>query len=159
MLPFLATPANVRRIDMKRLISRVVRIAVLASLVLPASAAAQQSKVEQELLQIERDWCTADLKVDKAMMGRILADDASLIGRNGQLETKAQAIAAMDQGVTTTCELDMMKVRVYGDAAVVTGRSTVKGKLFNGQSMWTDTFIRKDGRWQCVASQSSEIKK
>jgi hypothetical protein len=55
-----------------------------------------------------------------------------------------------------------MKVRVYGDAAVVTGlgtRSGVnKGAAFKDrQFLWTDTFIRKDGRWQCVATQGTLV--
>jgi ketosteroid isomerase-like protein len=56
---------------------------------------------------------------------------------------------------------DDMKVRIYGDAAVVTGRNTTKetlnGKDTSGQERWTDTWIKKAGRWQCVATHSSNI--
>ena len=56
-----------------------------------------------------------------------------------------------------------MKVRVYGDAAVVLGRNTVKeqykGKDISGQSRFTDTWVKKDGRWQCVATAGSKITK
>ena len=53
-----------------------------------------------------------------------------------------------------------MKVRIYGDAAVVTGIVTrtgaYKGVPFKDrQHLFTDTFVRRDGRWQCVASQGT----
>jgi hypothetical protein len=51
-----------------------------------------------------------------------------------------------------------MKVRDYGDAAIVVGRATVKSAQFNGQFIFTDTYIRRNGHWQVVASQSTEIK-
>jgi len=63
--------------------------------------------------------------------------------------------------VVTSCVHHEMKVRVYGDAAVVTGRSTVKetykGKDFVPYLRWTDTWVRSAGVWQCVAGHSSEI--
>jgi hypothetical protein len=54
-----------------------------------------------------------------------------------------------------------VKARVYGNAAVVTGLATrsgtYKGATFDQQYLWTDTFVMKDGRWQCAASQSTLI--
>jgi len=56
---------------------------------------------------------------------------------------------------------DEMKARVYGDAAVVTYRwtskETFKGQDISGQSRWTDTWVKRAGRWQCVASHGSRI--
>jgi uncharacterized protein DUF4440 len=60
--------------------------------------------------------------------------------------------------MTTVCDEDKMKVRDYGDAAIVVGRATVKSAQFNGQFIFTDTYIRRNGHWQVVASQSTEIK-
>jgi ketosteroid isomerase-like protein len=54
-----------------------------------------------------------------------------------------------------------MKVRVYGDAAVVTGRDIIKetheGKEISRQERWTDTWVKRAGHWQCVAGHTSEI--
>jgi ketosteroid isomerase-like protein len=56
---------------------------------------------------------------------------------------------------------DDYNVKVIGDAAIVTGRSTVKGtrdgKDWNGQERWTDMFVRRNGRWQAVATHASRI--
>jgi ketosteroid isomerase-like protein len=64
---------------------------------------------------------------------------------------KAQSVSA-----------DELKVRVFGNAAVVTGRDTLKGaqykgKDLSGQYRFTDVFVQRDGRWQAVASHSSKI--
>jgi hypothetical protein len=53
----------------------------------------------------------------------------------------------------------MMQVRVYGDAAVVVGRTAWQSAVGKGQYRYTDMYIRRDGRWICVASQATDIKK
>ena len=127
-------------------------------------ATAQQNSAEQQLVQLERDWCTAQLKKDAGLLGRILADDYTGVGRLGKKRTKAEELTELTDktSTTTSCVDNDVKVRVYGDAAVVTGRAsragTEKGSAFKDREfLWTDTFIKKDGRWQCVASQSTSI--
>jgi len=123
----------------------------------------ETGKVEQELIKIETDWGEAGLKNDFAFMDKILADDFTEATPEGYFITKAQLLAQMKSGefVATSWVQDDIKVRVYGDAAVVTGRTTTKaqykGKDVSGQYLWTDTFIKRDGRWQCVATHGSEI--
>ena len=123
----------------------------------------QQSKVEQELIQIERDWCAATVKKDATALARILADDYTSVGSRGTTSTKADELANLKGADSTTnCVDSNIKVRIYGDAAVVTGlgtrSGTSKGVTFKDrQILWTDTFIRKDGRWQCVATQGTVV--
>jgi len=56
-----------------------------------------------------------------------------------------------------------MKLRIYGDAAVVTGRDAIKeqykGEYVSSQNRWTHIWIKLAGRWQCVAAHSLEIPK
>jgi ketosteroid isomerase-like protein len=60
----------------------------------------------------------------------------------------------------TSCVDDDVKVRVYGDTAVVMGRGRRSG-MFKGapfkdrEITYTDVFVRRNGRWQCVASQGT----
>jgi ketosteroid isomerase-like protein len=80
----------------------------------------------------------------------------------GMMETKGEMLADLNDKTSTltVCVDNNIKVRIYGDAAVVTGlghrSGTYKGAAFQDrQSLWTDTFVQKDGRWQCVATQST----
>lgn len=124
---------------------------------------AQQSKDEQALLQIERDWCAASVSRDDKVLSRILADDYVGVSSRGVSSTKAGELAALKTpDPAASCSLKNVQARVYGDAAVVTGLS-VRAGTYSGvpykdrQIMWTDTFVRRDGRWQCVASHGTLI--
>ena len=115
-------------------------------------------------MQIERDWCAATVKKDAAMLGRILADEYTGVGHRGTTATKAQELAYFKsaESAVASCLDANVKVRIYGDVAVVTGTGnrsgTYKGVPFKDrQILWTDTFVRRDGRWLCVASQGTLV--
>lgn len=117
------------------------------------------------LLYMENDWNEAARKKDAAWFERNLADDATEVAsRTAALQTKAEAIASMktDRSVLESLELSEPSVRVDGNAAVVTGVNRVRGrdeqgKPFDRRVRFTDTFIKRDGRWQVWASQGTII--
>ena len=61
----------------------------------------------------------------------------------------------------TSNELSDMKVRVYGNTAVITGKAdvagTMAGKDTKGQIMFTRVYVKKDGQWQSVAFQQTRV--
>ena len=147
-----------------KLLSLVASIFILVVAGVGTDGALAQGKPEQELLQIENDWCTADLKQDAAILGRILTGDFTGVDSRGTTDTKESYLASYKDktSTTTACANSNMKVRVFGDAAVVTGTvtssGTRKGVAFKDrQILFTDTFVRRDGRWQCVASQGTLV--
>lgn len=122
------------------------------------------ASVEQELITLERRWNDSWVKRDPAFLDRILADDYIGTRSDGSVYSKAQEIADMkySENVVAHIKSDDFMVRVYGDAAVVAFRFTTKeqnkeGKDISGQYRTTDTWVQRAGRWQCVASQGSEI--
>lgn len=131
----------------------------------PPPPAAKGAAAEQELIKLEKEWADAVVKVNLTALGRILADDFAGTDPDGMLWTKTKSLDVLKSGEdkVSAASLDDLKVRVYGDAAVVTGRSTVKevyqGRDVSGQYRFTDTFVKRDGRWQCVATQSTKIVK
>jgi ketosteroid isomerase-like protein len=124
----------------------------------------ETASVEQELITLEKRWNDSWVKRDPAFLDRILADDYIGTRSDGSVFSKAQEIADMtySENVVAYIESDDFKVRVYGDAAVVAFRFTTKeqnkeGKDIGGQYRTTDTWVKRAGRWQCVASHGSEI--
>ena len=119
-------------------------------------------QVEQALMKMERNWTDAALKKDTATLDKILADDWVGLGPAGSL-TKAQLLADLKSGdlKLESETLGEMKVRVFGDTAVVTGsddeKSSYKGKDSSGHHVWTDVFVKRQGHWQAVASQDTRM--
>ena len=123
------------------------------------------AKLEQALMQMERDWSAAYLSHDTAVVARILADDYLGTDGRGVMTDKAQEIEdarAADANRKVLSEfIDDMKVRLYGDTAIVNGRTTEKleinGKELIIQYRRTDVFVKRNGRWQCVSFHGSRI--
>ena len=113
------------------------------------------ASVAATLRQMEHDWSQAGLKRDSKTMDRILADDWISVDFRGKRVTKAQAMAELESAKTPpqAIELGEMKVRVFGNAAIVTGADR------SGDFVWTDVFVKRNGRWQAVASQSAKVEK
>jgi len=108
------------------------------------------------------DRAAAVVKGDVARLEKETSDDYTFINLNGQLSGKAQMDAIKSGTIKLTSnELSDLKVRVYGDTAVVTGRSDAKGTIGGGPSrgpvMFTRVYVKKDGRWQSVAFQQTPI--
>ena len=127
-------------------------------------AKTQTGSAEQELMKLENQWINAVVKADVAVLDQILADDYTWTGPEGNVITKAEILAFLKspEGTgLTSAVIDEMKVRVYGDAAVVLGRSTEKGQskgtAFTDHSAWTDFWIKQAGRWRVVAEHVSAM--
>ncbi len=126
----------------------------------------KRSKVEAELMQLERDIGEANIKREKAFFERIEADEFIFTDSGGGLTTKAEDVTSLDKPPgeikLITYLVDEMKVYVYGKTAVVFGRVTTtsrgKDREIIGKSRFTDTFVQRDGRWQLVAGHSSRIR-
>ncbi|HXD34746.1 MAG TPA: nuclear transport factor 2 family protein [Pyrinomonadaceae bacterium] len=128
------------------------------------------NKVEQKLMQLEKDWSAAYLKHDTATIEQILADEFVGIDGRGVMTDKAQeledasapkpgepepAFMILDDTITD------MKVRVYGSVSIVNGRSVekvkIRGKEANIEYRRTTVWVKRQGRWQCVSFHGSRI--
>ena len=143
-------------------------------LLLPAWSQAQGDKkgekkagggVEQALLDMERKWTAAGLKSDPAPIAEILADSWSAVSTDGMMISRAQSLDNTKKSKLTRSEVSEMKVSmINADTAVVTGvwsgaGTDEKGQKFDRSERWTDVFANQGGKWKCVASQSTVIKK
>lgn len=121
----------------------------------------KQNNVEQELKRLENEWLDSYLRGDKQRFDRIVADDFTRTDESGKFATKAEEkalVQAAPASVNASLTNENMLARVYENAAIVTGLivSKVQGGL-NFQSRFTDTFVKRNGRWQVVARHYSRI--
>jgi ketosteroid isomerase-like protein len=125
-----------------------------------------QTSSQNEVLQFERDACKAFLDADSAALERVLAPDFTLTLSNGEVSTRADEINELRSGKIhyDVFENYDMVARVYdGNVAVVLGKTRVKGtadgKPFDRVVQFTDTLIKRDGRWQLAAGHVSGLEK
>jgi hypothetical protein len=118
---------------------------------------------EQILIQSERELSNAIVKKDIAVMGRLIADDFTGVENSGQITNKFQVINEISTGENTvqTDSRTDLKVRIFGNTAIVTGRlrtiGSRKERNYNHQSTFTDTWINRNGEWQIVNYQATPI--
>jgi ketosteroid isomerase-like protein len=150
---------------MKRL---VVFFSVLASVGFLLTSAGDlkargdDAMIQQKLMQLERDWANAEATNDAATIARIEADDYTYVLGNLNGSKQSDLEDAKMHAFTGTAELTEMKVRVLGDAAIVTGKATLrnatyKGKDVSGDYLFMDVFSNQDGQWKVVASHAHHV--
>jgi ketosteroid isomerase-like protein len=129
----------------------------------PTATAGNVSSVKDTVIQIEHEWGDALIKADVAAFSRCIADDWILTYSDGTLVTKPMALADLKEGELKieSFRLDDVSVRVYSDAAIVIGKITEKSsfrdKDTSGKRRFTDVFVKRDGRWQAVASHECDV--
>jgi ketosteroid isomerase-like protein len=119
--------------------------------------------IHKEIEALEERWRSAIISNNVSEMDHLLADDYIGISANGTVETKAQALAARKAGTVRITMLDLndLKVRVYGDTAVVTSKADLAGT--NGQSdisgnyRYTRVYNKRLGQWKIVSFEASRM--
>ena len=119
-------------------------------------------KDELLLAELQQALAKARVSADRATIERIIAHDWRSTGPDGQVRDRAGVLAdVFETGLHRIhrVEIDDVNVRLFGDAAVVTGRThgvgEVEGSTYDVVIRFTDTFVRRQGRWQAVASHAS----
>jgi len=139
---------------------------IVLSVVLTFRLSFAQTPAQQEVLKFERDACKAFLDADVSALERVLTPDFTLTLSSGVVSTRADEINELQSKKVhyDAFENYDMLARLYGnDTAVVLGKTRVKGtadgKPFDRIVQFTDTLIKRDGRWQLAAGHVSRIEK
>ena len=114
--------------------------------------------LEEHLKGLVRQWDEAIVKRDTATLDRLLASEFKFVGGWNKAEyldsIKTQAADAVTSAVSTDLE-----VLFYGSTAVVTGVDTIsgqnKGQPYTAKWLYTDVWVKRAGRWQCVRTHAS----
>ena len=153
---------------MERIVRRkgmAIMVAIMAAAMLTGVGTAQEQKKEtrqkssttQELIDLENEWVAALAKADTAALDGMLAD-TYVDAEGNQRSDKKGVLAALKSGELKIASIKLSEMHVYdyGDAAVVTGigeqAGNFKGQALAGKVFFTDTFVRRNGKWRAVAS-------
>lgn len=147
-----------------------MRVLIVMMLLVVASSfssygQATTANAEKEILELNRAWAEAVTKGDAATLEKIFSDDVIVTAGNGNLRNKAEEIKDATAGTdpdfawikpfTTENE----RVRVYNDAAVVTGlvkwAFKYKGQEVNQERRYSHFYVKDKGQWRIVAQQVS----
>src|SRR5262249_31110970 len=148
--------------------------AIAAVAVVPARSGEDwAARAEREVRGLEAQLGRAVVAGDRAFFERVLADEFTHTSHAGTFKSRAQWMAENKfedlrgprrPGRTTyeAMEVDDLAVRLYGDTAVVTGRTSPKGRNAQGEPIrgryrFLRVWVHRDGRWQVVAFQGTRI--
>ncbi|MGH9321036.1 MAG: nuclear transport factor 2 family protein [Vicinamibacteria bacterium] len=134
----------------------------MAALLVSQPGAASE-EATKELLAIEHGLANAWVSKDRVFIAGVLADEWAVVDAAGDVRTKQEVLKEFDSGDLRldAAKVENVEVRQFGDVAVVRGRSNSTG-AYKGVSMtvalrFTDVFVKKDGRWLCIASHATQL--
>ena len=121
--------------------------------------------MEDELAKVEAEFANAIVKNSPEEIRQFVSDDWIIINADGGIIDRQRFLEVIKSGTLTheMMESDDIRVRVYGDSAVVSAITRSKGKFmgqeFTTHERSTDVFVRRDGRWRCVLTQLTGLTK
>jgi ketosteroid isomerase-like protein len=132
-----------------------------------ATKPGKKMSVEAAIKDNENKWEAAIASHDISFIQSVVADDFMGVYTDGKIQNKSAVIAQSkkDKDTYKSAKNEKLSVRTYGpNVAVVIGTSREKGTGKDGQAFdrtyrFTDTWVDRNGQWQCVAGQVMLVKK
>ena len=134
-------------------------IVFLAASVYPA----ERLSDEEQILKLEDDWVRALEKQDREGLNKILAREFTFIEPDGSLINRDDYLADRSSNASDTesFEIADVKVRVFGDSALVTGISKIterrQGNRYRFSLRWKELWVREAGKWKVLAGQATPV--
>ena len=128
-------------------------------------AASDSRAQEAHLVTLERLWNESQVNRDSSALAALIGDHFVNTEWDGEVSERGKFLADIADPAFKVNALNIqdVKVNLYRETAVVTGsyrtRGTYQGRAYDHLGRFTDTWIFQDGRWQCVASHTSLLKK
>jgi ketosteroid isomerase-like protein len=137
----------------------------------PAKESFDVAAIQAEVLKLEREWFKAGETHDVEVMKRIVAEDAVLVYPDGTTGTKADEVRIAESKAITVEGWEMLDPKVTvlsADSAFITGRSVIRKGTYkvpnrktpidiSGEYRFLDVYARRNGTWQVVASQATNV--
>jgi ketosteroid isomerase-like protein len=146
-----------------RIMISICMMLVAACLVVSAQDKSKTGEEESRILLLENAWNKAEQRRDIQALDQLLAASLAYTDYDGSFYTKEQFLDSVRNAAEAMASLvnEQVSVHAYESSAVVTGmyreKGTVKGKPYTRRGRFTDTWVKQNGAWLCVASQSTLI--
>jgi len=134
------------------------------------TASGNRGKDAEAIKKLERDWLTAEFRLDTAAIAPMM-DDAFVSVNITGIANKQQELDGMYQHISQRIKenhlvdslyLDEMRIKLYGNAAVVTFVTVTRGRIKdipfqNRRTRFYDVWIKRKGKWKAVSSQGTPL--
>lgn len=136
---------------------RIILVTFLSAVaVLPVFAQTPAKSTEEVILQLTRDWLSAEERHDRAKLREIIADDFQGTAPMGHTVYKADVIPEEGSQSGLAISPSNLKARIFGDTAIVTAHGVQKTGE-KSELRFTVIFVKRENRWQMVAGHLSPI--
>jgi ketosteroid isomerase-like protein len=141
----------------------IASLCLLSLSLAAAQDASKTSSLEDQIKKQEQNWAQATVKDGAAAVDQYEADDIITTDPSGRVTDKTQDKLDLSSGdfKIQSEELSDVRVRIYSNTAVASGtnivKGTYKGQDINGKYRFTDTWVKRNGKWQVVASQYTKV--
>jgi ketosteroid isomerase-like protein len=148
---------------MKLRLAAALALLILCAVALSHGQSQTMTDDEGRILALETAWNHAEQNKDVAALDQLLSPQLVYVDYDGSLMTKQEFLAEAKSESLTPEQIvnEQQTAHVFGNCAVVNGiyreKGVNKGKLYTRRGRFTDTWIKSNGTWQCVASQSTLI--
>jgi hypothetical protein len=126
-------------------------------------AKTSDSTVEALITKMENDRIQAGVRKDTSAISAMTAEDYVMIDFDGKVQSKSTTLERLKSSEIQlkSNSLDKIKIRVYDNTAIVTGRATPNGTIsrrdFNQAIRYTRVYVKKNGQWQVVSFQQTRV--
>ena len=122
-----------------------------------------EAAIQTKVIALEKAWNQAYKLADKKALDSLLDNEILLVNDDGSIPTKSEFLASLKKSNSEEQQVspESISVHVFSHSAIATGifraKGTEGGKAYVHRERFTDTWIKRDQGWQCVASQATLI--
>jgi len=140
------------------MLKRTISISLACLLACACAREQDHREAERYIIESERAWAESVATGDSSVVNRILADDFVGVDPKGRVYDKSKMVSDTSEAPKyfVSNHANEIKVRFYGEAAVAQGDETWErrtGDPLRGRFVWTDTRVKRNGKWQIVAAE------
>ena len=144
-------------------LSAFVIVILVCAAPMPVSAQDPDATARDQVIALEKAWNQAYKAGDTTALSSILDNSLVLVEDDGSLKTKAEFLATVKSSSANQEQVapESLSVRVFGNTAIAIGVIAVKetkgGKLVTHRERFIDTWIKREGKWICIATDATPM--